>query len=189
MQQNKYSITIMRHTDDDSVELVDRWITADQAIDMMVQANALQDEEEESEDETEEEEAEEEEEEEEPEPEPASKKKSRAWASSGFGRKATWDKEKAEELIIAGEKPKDIAEEVGATVASIYQLKAQMKKAGKLGEVTEDAPEHNPIKSHRDQVVDMVQAGKTDTEIYNKMHDLMTAGELRTALEYARALS
>lgn len=39
--KTEYSITIMRHSDDDTTELVDRYITADQAIDLMLTVNAL----------------------------------------------------------------------------------------------------------------------------------------------------
>lgn len=43
--KTEYSITIMRHSDDDTIELVDRYITADQAIDLMLTVNALPEEE------------------------------------------------------------------------------------------------------------------------------------------------
>lgn len=176
-KQNKYSVVIYRHTDDEGTmeEVMDRWISADQVIDLLqtVEEDGVAGEEEESEEEEEEEESEPEIEEETPKP--------------ARGKQKDWDMEKAKELINEGKKPAAIAAEVEASIGSIYQLKSQMKKDGELGEPAPKV-ENKPVKSHQEQIVDMVAEGKSDTDIYNKMHDLMTAGEMRTAIEHARSL-
>lgn len=116
----KYSVTIMRHREDeDPEELTDRWITADQAIDLMMQVNEMDDSSEEEESEPEEEE--------EVDDEPEEPKPKRGGGSYG-----SWDKERAKVLIQQGAKAGDIADEVGTSIGNIYQLKSDMKKAGEL---------------------------------------------------------
>jgi len=171
-----YSVTVIRWDGDNQEELVDAYITADQAIDLMLQIQAMPEE-------TEEEEIEEVEEEiptEEP------KQVVKKAEKKNMGRQANYDKEAVKVDIQNGIRPSDIANTHGVPVGTVYQLKSQMKKDGELLEVTEqkeDVVDNHP----KSRVKRMVKSGDTDTEIYNAMHDFMTDIELREAIEEARA--
>jgi hypothetical protein len=118
-----YNILISRIDEEGSQDiLIDQDISADQAIEEVLRLKVTCSEEDETEQE-EETSASDEQEEEEEEPEPEKPKR---------GPRAVWDKERAKELINAGKKAGEIADEVGASVGSIYQLKTDMKKAGEL---------------------------------------------------------
>lgn len=145
--QYTYRLRIERVVSDREFHtMLDLDITADEAIDIMreksynveiygvpMETNSEDSElsEEESEPESEEEESSDDDEEsEDDEPEPSHR-----------GRQASWDKDRAKEMINAGEKAGDIADEVGASIGSIYQLKTDMKKAGELTLGKDEAPE------------------------------------------------
>jgi len=196
----KYAITIYRFNDDDTQEtLIDRYITADQAIDAVIFSNNLDVEE------TEPVHSDEEEVEEEPEIEGYNapiKGSMGTLPKERFGfepKAAQAAKPKSEEgfdvqavkvAIKGGNKPKDIAELYGISTQTVYQLKSKMKKEGELGdESQEDSSEEKKphvIPTHAQKIKYMVNAGESDATIYAAMHDLMTDAEFREALATAR---
>lgn len=136
MKQYQYSVTIIRHEieDEDNVvdttELVDQWITADSAIELMmhIKENIADINAESEEDE------EESEEEDEPEPAPRVTKKQPVQKTRRTGVAASYDVDAMKADIKDGMKPQAIASKYGVSVASVYQRKADMKKAGELDE-------------------------------------------------------
>lgn len=134
-----YNIMVVRYDEDgNQEELIDRDLTADQAIDMMLYVNEAVPAVEihgvpgqERPDMVIEDEVDEEDKESSDDDEPAPR-----------GRQASWDKDRAKEMILDGEKAGDIADKVGAPIGSIYQLKSDMKKAGELeNQGKDEAPE------------------------------------------------
>lgn len=123
----KYAITIYRFDDnDDQVELVDRYITADQAIDLMVQANNLPDPDEQPEPEEEEPEITVDE----PEPEKTTASIKSNGAGGSDGNKPRRIDAELKALIIADIEadelaPKEIAEKHGVNLQSIYNLRSR----------------------------------------------------------------
>lgn len=186
MSQPKYSVTIMRHTDNDEVtELVDKWITADQAIELLVKAQEMAEytiqvhHEDEFKDYTPVHHEEEPEKKEEL-PDNIAKLKKHT------GRKASYDKDAVKKDIKAGIKPGDIATKYGITAATVYQIKSKMKNE----EDEEEQPESDdvPVDNHpKARVKRMVAAGETDQAIYNVMHDFMTDEQFREAIAEARS--
>lgn len=58
-----------------------------------------------------------------------------------------------------------------------------------LRQVAKDQPKETfIIASHQDKVNEMIAAGDTETDVYNAMHNIMTASELRKAIETAKSL-
>lgn len=177
----------MRHGDNDEVkELVDRWVTADQAIELLVQVQDM----------AEYTIQEHHEEEKEPEIEGYNTEPKRPIPDikevfqkkkklESKGRQAAWDKDEAKAMIRANTPAGEIAKKVGTSVGNIYQLKLAMKKKGELkDEEEEDIEVDNHPKS---RVKRMVDAGETDQAIYNVMHDFMTDEQFREAIAEARS--
>jgi len=139
MAQNKYSYNVLLQRIDEeglTVQLVDRDLTADDAINLMLhiqeeipaieEETSLANEREEEMDET-----------------TAQDKLNGAKEVKVFVKEkklkkgtvpsnSSWDKEKAKAMILKGVKPAKIAEAVGATLASVYQLKSNLKHKGEL---------------------------------------------------------
>lgn len=155
----QYSVTVMRHTDDDAVELVDRWITADQAIDLMLQIQGMEDllqEEEEEQDELIEEEEEEL-------PKPAKKKESKG---------KQWDVKPC--CGSAGPRHKK-------------DCPNNQKPANKReGEGDVYMMSHGVLSTHQERVTRMLnEEGRTQEDVYNAMYQEMTNEEIRKAIEHA----
>lgn len=118
----QYSVTLYRHDDEASIEIVDRYITADETIALMLHINEhIVGPEEESEEETVEEEQEEEPEVAEEEEPTASPKKAKAPKKAG--KALSYDKDAIVADLKAGKAVADIAEEHKVTKQTVYNVK------------------------------------------------------------------
>lgn len=169
----QYSVMIQRHRDDESEEIIVRYITADQAIDMLLAVADLP----ESEGEEETKEAEPEEEAATP---PMRKRKVSAYRqiendlsdAPSRGRRVSYDVDAVKADILNGMKNREVAEKHGLTPSTIGNLKDRMKKSGELnsrGLATKDQrlkEMANVLTPElRDQIQDLRETGKTTTQI------------------------
>lgn len=169
MSEVTYTISVSKwNENDEQIELVDRYLTAEQVIDLMVFCNneipeAI-------EEEADEEVEEEVEQEVEPErPEPKQKK---------GGRRASYDKEAVLQDIKDGISPKEISETHGVSIGTVYQLKSKNKletsKTNSRGLPTvtarkeDEASVFNP--ETRDKIKDLREQSLTTSEIATKLN-------------------
>lgn len=165
-----YNLTLTR-TDQEGEQLIllDKDITADEAIEMMLANQGKEEEVDEFKDYTL------------VHHEPETKNKP---APGKKGKVVDYDKEAVKADIKAGKlSTKDIAYTHGITDGMVYQIKSQMKKAGELDG---DKPKVQSVTSNEDRVKNMVRDGDSDAEIYAVMHDFMTDAEFRVAIDKAR---
>lgn len=164
----QYAVTVVRfNEEDEQEELVDQYITADEAIDLMlhIKENVAEEGTEEVE-----EEIEEETEEEAPKPQ--------------RGSRGGYDEKKILKQLENGDKPKKVAEEHGVNVQTVYNLKARAKKGTEV-ETKQEPTMKRAVVTPAEKVRFLVEEGKTDEEIYGQMGNSMTSKQLREALEDA----
>lgn len=180
-----YNILLSRIDEDgNQIILLDRDITADQAIAMMIEERAKA--------------------EKEPEIEGYNTPIKGPIGSEDFGfepavrpkvkksvdipqRETSYNKDLVKSDIKAGLKPKEIADTHGLSVNMVYQIKAEMKKNGELAATkSKHMTEDGVLQVHQDAVDLMVSQGKDDQDIFNAMHDVMTQDELTKAINRAR---
>lgn len=128
----QYAVSVTRYDEDsEQTELVDQWITADDAIELMMHirdnvtdaSETEQEENVETHDEIEEKTVE---------VEPVKKTSTQ----KRTGIQVTYDVEAMKSDIRSGMKPQVIANKYGTSLGTVYQRKSEMKKAGELGEST-----------------------------------------------------
>lgn len=165
MSRNTYAVTVTRWDENEEVTvIVDRYITADQAIDLMIQVNAM---EEEAEVETDEEEEAEEE----------AQKSKETPAKRGGTRKPTYDKDAMIADIHSGMPVAEIAAKYGVTTATVYQTKSKAKQEGKSNSrglpsyatrVAEEESVFDP--ETREQIKDLRDQGMSTSEISEELN-------------------
>jgi hypothetical protein len=100
---------------------------------------------------------------------------------TGSGKNVDWDVDRAELEIQSGMKPKEIAELVGTSLNSIYQLKYRMKQNGELEE--NDPPVAEVLQN---RITDLINSGKSDQEIINQMSASMSNREIEESIAWAK---
>lgn len=131
----QYAVSITRYDEDsEQTELVDQWITADDAIELMMHirdnvtdaSETEQEEDIETDDEIEEKTVE---------AEPVKKPNTRTYTKRA-GPTPAYDREEVRKDFIAGMSSGDVAKKHGVPVSTIYAIKNVMKNNGELGEST-----------------------------------------------------
>ncbi len=162
---NQYKIQIIKVDEElDEYILSEQEVTADEAIEYILQVQSAGQEEEIEEG-----------------PEPALPPAT----SSGRRRRREYDREEMEQDVAAGLlKVKEIAEKHGVSEPTVYSVKKKMKEASKPSEKYK-APSDKPW--YFEDVLNMLKDEFGEQEIYNRMSSRITDTQFREAIDWANS--